>query len=225
MLKLEAGAVIFDMDGVITDSMPYHYRAWKKIFKDAGLCVSEREIYLREGQPGNVTIREIYKERRISYDPNFARKMLFAKEIFFKKIFRRRFVSGSRSYIRHLRSCGLSLALVTGTARHEVEEVMPLSLRNFFDVIVTGDEVEHGKPHPEPFLRALKKLKIKPQEALVIENAPFGITSAKRAGLRCLALETSLPRVFLSQADMVFSSFNKLRRGVKIFTFQRKCPA
>ena len=77
-------------------------------------------------------------------------------------------------------------------------------------MIVAGNEVKQGKPHPEPYLKSLQKLKIKASEAVVIENAPFGIRSAKQAGLKCLALETSLPKQYLREADMIFSSIKEL---------------
>ena len=70
------------------------------------------------------------------------------------------------------------------------------------------------RPHPEPYLRSLQRLKIKPKDAVVIENAPFGILSAKQAGMACLALETSLPRKYLTGADAVFGSIRDLQANV-----------
>ena len=210
MRKLKADAVIFDMDGVITNTMPAHFRAWKEIFKRAGIGVTEREIYLREGQPGNITVGEIFKQHGLPVDDRAIRKILSEKEELFKEIVRARFIPGSRSFLHELKRRGFLLALVTGTARHEVRRIMPTKLLKMFDVTVTGDEVKRGKPHPEPYLIALRKLKISPRQAVVIENAPFGIHSAKRAKLRCLAFETSLPRTYLKDADFVFSSFKDL---------------
>ncbi len=89
---------------------------------------------------------------------------------------------------------------------------MPKSLVNLFDITVTGDEVKNGKPAPEPFLKALRKLKIEPWEAVVIENAPFGIQSAKKAGLFCIAIETSLPRKFLRKADITMGTFSDVEK-------------
>jgi beta-phosphoglucomutase len=90
---------------------------------------------------------------------------------------------------------------------------MPESLLRTFDAIVTGNDVTQGKPHPEPFLRALKILKVPAGEAVVIENAPFGIRAAKEAGLFCIALETSLPRRYLSQADAILHSFEQIQKA------------
>ncbi|HLD69311.1 MAG TPA: HAD family phosphatase, partial [Candidatus Omnitrophota bacterium] len=102
----------------------------------------------------------------------------------------------------------------TGTSRHELHRILPDYLYNLFSVVVTGTDVKNGKPHPEPFLKALKLLKIKSSEAVVIENAPLGIQSAKKAGLRCFALASSLPKQFLHEADAVFSSIKEMRGRV-----------
>ena len=87
MLSLKVKAVIFDMDGVITDTMPYHYRAWKKIFRAEGLNVSECQIYLREGQPGNITVKEISREYGLSFDEDRIKRILTKKEKLFHKYY------------------------------------------------------------------------------------------------------------------------------------------
>lgn len=218
MLKLNVKAIIFDMDGVITNTMPAHFRAWKKIFKGEGIDATKCEIYLREGQPGIVTIKEIFKEHGRYFDERQARAILAKKERLFKKIVRRRFVSGARSFLHMLKNKGFRLALVTGTSGHEVRRILPKYLRDLFSVIVTGDDVKRGKPHPEPYLKALRKLKLRAKDVAVIENAPFGIDSAKRAKLTCLALSTSLPKTYLKDADFIFPSFKSLRNRVSFIT-------
>jgi beta-phosphoglucomutase len=215
-LTLRVKAVIFDMDGVITDTMPYHFNAWKRIFKKEGFKVSECEIYLREGQPGNITVKEIFGQHGVPFDEDRAKRILAEKEKLFKKILRRRFIHGSRPFLHFLKASCFNLALVTGTARHEAERILPRALRDLFDVMITGNDVKKGKPHPEPYLTALKKLQLKPKDAVVIENAPFGIRSAKHAKLACLALETSLPKKYLKGADLVIHSFKQLRQKVSL---------
>jgi len=202
------------MDGVITNTMPDHYHSWKIILKEEGLHVTYEDIYKREGQPGISSVRELSLEYQIAIDEKKAAQILRKKENLFKKIVKTRFITGARNFLKHLHRNNMRLALVTGTSRHELHRILPASLRDLFSVIVTGNDVKHGKPHPEPYLRSLKGLKIKPSEAVVIENAPFGIRSAKRAGLKCLALETSLPKKYLSEADAVFSSIKELQSNV-----------
>lgn len=210
-------SVIFDMDGVITNTMPDHYRSWKMALREEGVSVAYEDIYKREGQTGRSSVREIFAEHKKMIDDQTAAKVLEKKEEFFQKIVKTRFISGTRNFIKNLYKDNIRLAVVTGTSRQELNRILPESLRRLFSVIVTGNDVKHGKPHPEPYLKSLQNLKIGPSQAIVIENAPFGIRSAKQAGLTCLALETSLPRAYLSEADAVFSSMKELRDKVNIF--------
>ena len=210
-LVYKVKAVIFDMDGVITDTMTYHMRAWKIVLERHGLKVTKNDIYKREGQRGFDSVHEIFIEYGKMCSGDLCNRILAEKEDLFKKIVKRRFIAGSRLFLKTLHKKGFKLALVTGTARHEVLRILPASLFSLFDVVVCGCDVQNGKPHPEPYQTALKNLGILPREAVVIENAPFGIQSSKAAGIRCLAIETSLPSEFLSQADSVFLSFTQLR--------------
>ena len=209
-MNFNVSAVIFDMDGVITDTMPYHLKAWQSIFASCGITATYQDIYKREGQKGIDSVREIFGEHHVPYSEDIALRLLKEKEELFKRIFKRKFILGSRPFIKNLYTQKFRLALVTGTARHEAKKLLPKDLWDCFDVTVCGCDVQNGKPHPEPYLKALTKLDIKPSRAIVFENAPFGIRSAKKAKLKCLALETSLPKSFLTQADAVFSSYKEV---------------
>ena len=211
---LKVKAVIFDMDGVITNSMPEHFRAWRKIFSGEGILVTHLDVYAREGQPGKNTVRELFKTYGKPCTPGIAKAILEKKERLFNRIVKRRFIPGARRFLKGLADKGFTLALVTGTSRHEAKRILPGHIWGLFSVIITGDDVRRGKPFPEPFLRSLKKLRLKPDRAVVIENAPFGIESAKRAGLKCIALATSLPKSYLNGADLVFPSFKELQKKV-----------
>ncbi len=215
MVRNKVKAVIFDMDGVITNTMPDHFRAWKIIFAQQKINVSHLDIYEREGQKGLQSVIEIFQAKGKSISNKTAKIILRDKEALFQKIFQRRFVVGARTFLRDLKRQGLCLGLVTGTSREELNQMLPKRIMSRFDVIVTGTDVENGKPHPEPYLRALKKMKLQRREVIVIENAPFGIRSAKAAGLKCLALATSLSAEYLKEADGVFSSIRDLISKVK----------
>ena len=203
--------IIFDMDGVITNTMPDHFRAWREVLMKEGIPVTHYDIYSREGQPGIKSVEELFGAYHHRFTLSNGRAILRRKEHLFKGIVKQRFVPGARRFLKNLKRKGFQLALVTGTSRHELHRILPDQLYQLFDAVVTGNDVRHGKPHPEPYRLALKKLKIKSREAMVIENAPFGIRSAKSAGIRCLALATSLPAQHLRQADAVFSSIHELR--------------
>ena len=203
------------MDGVITDTMPYHFRAWESVFASKGVQSSHEDIYKREGQKGLDSVRELFAEKGIFYTDTIGRKLLKEKEELFKRIFKRKFIVGSRMFIKRSLAQGFKLGLVTGTSRHEAQKLIPKDLWDYFDVTVCGCDVQNGKPHPEPYLKAINKLNVKPKDALVFENAPFGIRSAKAAGLYCIALETSLPAAYLTGADAIFSSFKAIKSKVK----------
>jgi len=203
-------AVIFDMDGVITDTMPYHYRAWHKIFHEEGIPVTKYDVYQREGQKGITSVKELFAAYRKPFSLAKAHDVLDRKERLFKKIVHIRFVPGAKSFIKKLGRNHVALALVTGTSRHEVERILPENLLERFSVIVSGNDVRHGKPHPEPYRKAVKALGASRKSIVVIENAPFGIASAKAAGLKCWAVETSLPAKYLKKADASFRNFGAL---------------
>ncbi len=193
-------------------TMPSHFRAWAKVFADEGICVSKFEVYTREGQKGLNSVLEIFAEQGRAISLKQAKRLLEKKERIFKATAAIRFVPGARSFIKECDRKGIQLALVTGTARSEVIKILPKSLLDRFDAIISGSDVKHGKPHPEPYQKAIKALKISRGEAFVVENAPFGITSAIKAGLFCVAIETSLPRAYLKDADEIIHDYKGLRK-------------
>ena len=211
---IKTQAVIFDMDGVITDTMPYHFNVWKEIFHKNGIVVTHEDIYSREGQKGMESIREIFQAHKKHYNVEYAKQLLLEKEELFKITFKQRFIVGTRNLLKRLSKNRFKLALVTGTSRHEAKRLLPKELFDLFDVSICGCDVKNGKPHPEPYLKALNALLLASGDAVVIENAPFGIRSAKAAGLRCVAIATSLPRSYLYQADHIFSSIKELNEQI-----------
>ena len=208
-------AIIFDMDGVITMTMPSHFRAWAKVFLDEGIRVSKFEVYAREGQKGLNSVLEIFAQCGKSITLKRAKELLKKKERLFKANASIKFVPGARPFIRECQRNGIKLALVTGTARSEVMKILPKDLFDRFDVVISGSDVKHGKPHPEPYQKAIKNLKVGRGEAFVVENAPFGITSAVKAGLFCVAIETSLPKAYLKEADVIIHDYKGLKNILK----------
>lgn len=215
-------AILFDMDGVITNTMPDHFKAWKKVLAQAGIKVSYLDIYAREGQKGIESVKELFQKYNKPFNQREAEKILKTKEILFKKDARNRFIEGSKPFLQDLKKQGFVLALVTGTSQDEVFNLLPKSIINLFETIVTGSDVQFGKPHPEPYLTALKQLNLKPHEAVVIENAPLGIASAKAAKITCFALMTSLPKEYLKAADRIFKSIADLRREVEFVRIEKE---
>jgi beta-phosphoglucomutase len=211
-LSFNPKAVIFDMDGVITDTMGYHFAAWKKTLSDYGIKAGYCDIYLREGQKGVDTAMEMMQEQGMGASLEKSHKILKDKEAMFKEISEPRLMEGAESLITDLKNEGYTLGLVTGTARDEVKKILPGRLLCLFDYTVTGDEVSAGKPHPEPYQKALKALNLRPREAVVVENAPFGIRSAKKAGIYCIAVCTYLDKKHLQEADLILDNLAEVDR-------------
>ncbi|MFT7538790.1 MAG: beta-phosphoglucomutase [Lysobacterales bacterium] len=213
--KISIKAVIFDMDGVITNTMPYHYQAWKQVLCDFGINVTHLDIYAREGQPGTRCLVELFEKYGHDYCENTAQALLAKKEKLFKEIVKERYIVGARTFLKKLHCANIRLALVTGTARHEMLKILPIKLQDLFEVVITGNDVKYGKPHPEPYQKAIAKLKVSAESAVVIENAPFGVQSALGAGLRCFALETSLPAQYLNEATKIFKSIKHMNNDIR----------
>jgi len=196
-------AVIFDMDGVIVDSMPYHFISWYEALLPLGIRVSCFDVYSREGERWEKTLKELLSSHGIKPVKKTLNRIFSRRQKIFKKYFRRFIFKGVREFLACLKEQGFMLGLVTGTPGKEIRKILDPGMLGLFDVVIAGDQVKHGKPHPEPYLRACRALKLDPADCAVIENAPLGILSAKGAGMFCIALTTSLPSQYLKAADVV----------------------
>jgi beta-phosphoglucomutase len=208
--KRRPKAIIFDMDGVIVDSMPYHFLAWYEALRPFGIRVSCFDVYTKEGERWEKSLKDFLK--RAGVEPTSARlkKIFLLRQRIFKRYFKRFIFKGAEEFLACLKNRNYLLGLVTGTPMDELKEILPLRIYNLFDYAVTGDHVKRGKPHPDPYLKAAKGLGLRPRECIVVENAPLGIESAKRAGMFCVALTTSLPREYLKRADVVVDSLEDI---------------
>lgn len=209
-------AVCFDLDGVLIDTMRLHAQAWQEALHPFGLRVSRRLIYEWEGEPGLATARALLQRAHRARRAPEARMLLARKERRFSELARGvRVPALLVRLIRALAARTVPLALVTGTSRREVRRVLaPETLRRF-DVIVTGNDVRHGKPHPEPYRQAFRRLAVPARKTLVVENAPYGIRAARAAGAGyVLALRGSLPAPFLRGADEQVCSVARLTQRV-----------
>lgn len=200
--------VIFDMDGVIVDGMPYHIKSWKEALQTIDMPVSDLDIYLMEGMTGRETMEIFVKKSNISISDETAEKIIKLKRKIFNDIFTVTLIKGIEAFLLELKDRQYNLALVTGTRLEVVKKVLQVGLENIFKVIVTGEMVNKGKPNPEPYQKAVDELKVKKEDCIVIENAPAGITSAKNAGLTCFAVQTSLSEEYLQEADKIFKDID-----------------
>jgi beta-phosphoglucomutase len=205
-------SVIFDLDGVVLDSMPSHVSAWQSTFSEIGVQVEPDFIYRNEGNLDweRLSRHEAFQGRGVTSD-GFDKLLGRQRCIYLEKYADRvRPFPGAVDLLHELALAGVPLALVTSSSRAVFTVTLSDWLTDRFTCLVTRDMVSKGKPNPEPYLKALAELRLEPEEAVVVENAPAGIEAARGAGLTCLALTTTLTAADLDQADLVFSSHKEL---------------
>jgi HAD superfamily hydrolase (TIGR01509 family) len=183
--------IIFDLDGVLVDSMPTHFQAWKKAFaKITGLQVTERDIYLLEGMRGVELVEKIFEQKNYS-DHSAVRKVLDEKSRIFKSIRSSEPFEGVREMISDLKC---AKAVVSGSTRDDVETILEEAFgKDKFDAVITADDIAKGKPDPSAFLEALERIKVMPEDAIVVENSPLGAKAANNAGILCYVALNNTP--------------------------------
>ena len=188
-------AVIFDLDGVLVDSMPSHSLSWVQAFqKVAGIKIERRLLYVLEGMRGAELVERVFLES--GTDMSLAHKVVEEKDRIFKKMERPQPFEGVKEMIRDL-SC--AKAVVSGSNKHDVESFLDdIAGKENFDAVITADDVKRGKPDPLAFTTALEKLKLLASQAIVVENAPLGAKAAANAGIPCYVVLNSTP---LSRSD------------------------
>ncbi|MGC8871651.1 MAG: HAD family hydrolase [Caldimicrobium sp.] len=205
--------IFFDLDGVLLDSMPYHAKAWILAFKEFGLDFTEEEIFLHEGAIELDSAKSLFLNKGVNPTQEFFEKVFKLQ----KKIFKEKFSKEVKPYpevpdlLFALKKEKKKLALVTSSSSEILKEVFPEKLHSFFEVIITGDQVEKRKPHPDPYLKAKEALKAPKEEITVVENAPAGILAAKRAELFCIGITTTLQPKHLSLADLIVKNHQELK--------------
>lgn len=209
-------AVLFDVDGVLYDSIPLHAKAWQKAFGLIDFHLPIKEVHLQEGRPDPEFARAVIKKYKIKNVPNFIiEKMADKKVLEFERYRKLKIIRGVKSLITNLKRHDLKIGIVTGSSQPKTMKRLEKDFGIDRRYIVTGKEVDQGKPHPEPFLKAAKKLQVKPSECLVVENAPLGITAARRARMKCVAINSGiLPDGILRKAGakIVYKSYNQIMK-------------
>ncbi len=210
--QLKVKAFLFDMDGVLFNSMPFHAISWCKAAKEYGLELSEPQVYMNEGRTGASTINELTMK-------TFGRA---ATEEEMEKIYARKSeifnscgvadpMKGAVQLLNSIKAQGLKIVLVTGSGQKSLLDKLNRCFPGIFspENMVTAFDVKYGKPNPEPYLIGLKKAGVQANEAVVVENAPLGVRAGVAAGIFTIAVNTGpLPDEKLSNegANVVFPS-------------------
>ena len=209
-------AVLFDMDGVLFDSMPYHADAWAEVMHRHGLQFTRQEAFLHEGRTGAATINIAYN-RQYGHDaPAELIKQIYAeKSALFAQYPEPRQMPGAPELLCKVKAAGLIPVLVTGSGQRSLLDRLAHHYPGIFtpEHMVTAFDVRHGKPDPEPYLMGLHKAGVQAHEAVVVENAPIGVQAGHAAGIFTIAVNTGPldGQVLLEAgADRLFPSMKAL---------------
>jgi beta-phosphoglucomutase len=205
-------AVIWDLDGVIVDTIPHHLEAWRQLFNKKGkqnfVKGDFREIF---GQRNDDTIKKAFGEE---ISPQEIAALSQEKEEYFRLQITKGNIKplpGVLELLASLREVGFHQALVSSAPMKNIALLLSsLGINEDFEVIIASEDVSRGKPDPEGFLLAASKLNVEERRCVVIEDTVPGIKAAKRAGMGCLAIIGVYERESLAEADMVADSLERV---------------
>ncbi|MGA1976819.1 MAG: HAD-IA family hydrolase [Bacteroidales bacterium] len=175
--------LIFDLDGTLADTMPYHYESWKKACRKYGADIEPAFLRLHTGSPGWIIASEIIKkcglEGKVTIEQIVGEKL----EQFHKIQHKVKPIKPVASIVKKY-SGKMPMAVGTGGHREAVERTLQITgLRKYFDIIVTANDVDNFKPHPETFLRCAELMEVEPEYVEVFEDGELGIKAAEMAGM------------------------------------------
>lgn len=218
---MKAEAVIFDFDGVIVDTEPLHYAAFQRTLEPLGMHFSWDEyVETYIGFDDRDAFRHAFTAQGKFLDKDSLRGLIEKKAAYFIEIIR----SGVSSYpgvvelIVHLHRNRIPLAICSGALRSDIDPILELlGITDYFEVIVTADDVSASKPDPECYALAFQRLlssghpTLSQETTMAIEDTPAGISSARSAGLQVCAVTNSYPAARLGEADCIVESLALLR--------------
>jgi beta-phosphoglucomutase family hydrolase len=204
--KTENKAVIWDLDGVIADTGRFHLSAWLQLAEEMGRPFNAEYFWRIFGVRNSDIIREVLA-------PDISAEEVEALAERKEEIFRARVkgnirpLPGVLPLLHSLKGNGFSLALASSTPPENIKLLLSsLGIEQLFDCLVSGHDVSRGKPDPEVFLLAAKKLGVEPRCCVIIEDAIGGVRAAKAAGMKCIAVANTHTRETLAAADLIVDS-------------------
>ncbi len=185
-------AVIFDCDGTLVDSMPAHFEAWCEALAlyGAGGVFREDVFHAMGGRPTRDIVVDLNDEYNLKLEPEAV--ALAKREAFLRRLNAVTLIDEVAAFAESLRG-KMPMAIATGGSRMVIEKTLQIvGVSDWFDEVVTADDVKEGKPAPDIFLRAAELLGVSPTRCLVLEDAPAGILAAQRAGMQVVAVPSPL---------------------------------
>ncbi len=222
-------AVIFDFDGVITDSEILHLRSFNEVLSPFKIKIAIKDYYKTYlGLTDADCFKALARENRVILNEKNIETLLQQKRETFEKLAKTegKIIEGVRDFLQMLKKNSILMAICSGALRSEIELILEgARLRDFFDCVVSAEQVKRGKPHPDGFLLTLAKLNkkcstpIKANECIVVEDSHWGLEAAKKAGMHTIAVTNSYDAKQLSMAEKIVARLDELT----IFDLQEIC--
>ena len=197
--------IIFDMDGTIVDSLPYHYEAWKIFFNENKVENFSEKLNEYKGGGTLDLMRTVYGNQ---YSKKELKKMSEDKEKIFRKIYKGEIkqILGFKKFLDELKSKDIMVGLASNAIRKNVSMIInELEIYDHFDSIICGDEVINGKPNPEMFNETIDRFNINKDECLIFEDSLEGVLAAKNSGVKVIGITSSSSNKVLKDAGCVMS--------------------
>jgi beta-phosphoglucomutase family hydrolase len=214
-------AAIFDMDGVLVDNIPFHYRAWREVLRMRGIALSRRQYdEILSGKTPEESARTIFGD---GISAEESRELNEQKDVLFRSIYREAVVPlrGLVPFLRCLNRMGVPMALATSANPENVELVLTgTDTRRFFAVVVDATMVQRSKPDPQIFEEAAAALGVKPEKCIVFEDSISGLAAAKACGAKVVALATTLRPEQIVDVDRVIRDFTEITVADVIDVFE-----
>jgi beta-phosphoglucomutase len=209
--RMDASAVIFDLDGTLVDNNAFHLKSWKQYIKNLGKEISEEEYNANINGRTNKDAAEYLFGKKMTKDE----AMVYAleKEAVYREMYAPhiRPVEGLTKFLEVLKKLNVPMAIATSGIQVNIDFMFDhIPIREYFSVVVNSAHINKGKPDPEIYLKAAELLEVAPESCLVFEDAVVGINSAKAAGMRVVAVSTTHPEEELSGADLIVKDYTKL---------------
>jgi beta-phosphoglucomutase len=208
--------VIFDLDGVLVDTGPFHKQSWYDLAAKEGLDMSDELFYSTFGMQ-NYKIIPILVGRQVPAEE--IERMSEWKEQRYRELIadKLELMEGARMLLEDLKGNGFLLAIGSSAPRANLDVVLKCcNICDYFDACVTGEDVRSSKPAPDTFLKAAEKLKLPPQRCVVVEDSVPGVQAGKAAGMAVVAITTTRRRLDLKDADMIIDGFTELSTDIFI---------
>lgn len=228
-------AIIFDFNGILVDDERIHLEMFREVLKEEGISLEDKDYYARYlGMDDRGCFKAVFTERGIALDESSLSELIRRKALYYRASIGQKLsvFPGVQELIPALAS-HFPLTIASGALRSEIEMILEsIGLTNYFQAIVSAEDVNEGKPSPEIFFKVLTLLNqrqigkpIQPSECLVVEDSKEGILAAHRAGMKCLAVTNSLPAEELSAADAVVKGLDELELSHIERLFQSPRPS